>query len=96
MITPQCFKKFLQMMQSLDLDSKDVTLFNGLKVIFSQSISKCKYWILTLWNKLPKTRIDFHQQKFPDQAYLVLVLNVDMVKNGKNTPKPQGTATLVV
>lgn len=87
MITPQCVKKFLRMMQPLDLDSKDVTLFNGWKVVFSQGISKCKYWILTLWNKLPKTRIDFHQQNFPNQAHLVLVLNVHMVKNGKKHTK---------
>lgn len=72
MITPQYVKKFLLMMQSVHLDSKDVT-----------RLEDC------IFNKF---------NLGINQAHLFLLLNVDMVKNGKQkpTPKARGTATSVV
>lgn len=43
MIILQCVKKCLRKMLAVDLDSKDVALFNNRKVIFSLIKSKCKY-----------------------------------------------------
>lgn len=81
MITPQCVKKLLLIIQSVDLNNKDGMLFSGGKVVFSEFKSKCKCWILNLGNKLQKTRTDFHWWSLPNQAHVFLFLNLDMVKN---------------
>lgn len=97
MITPQSVQRLLLIKQSGDLNNKDGTLFSGGKIVFSQSKSKCKCWILNLGNKLQKTRTGFHWQNFPNQAHMFFLLNLDMIKNEKTkqtTLKPQGYFSL--